>query len=139
MLNIHLSYKTPISWSILFCSGGYPTQFSRLKKFKALVVPSGVCHKGIILQEILTPTGVLPNEQSCLRRKGDVTGASVHAPINRNSMYIQNIRQSIYNTILPEHPHSLIFQYKQLPKGTASRPHYIVCILFIPVVGQSRK
>ena len=50
MLNIHLSYNPTTSWRILFHSGGCPRQFSRLKKFRALVVPGGGWHKGIILQ-----------------------------------------------------------------------------------------
>ena len=41
MLNVHLSYKPPISCRILFHSGGCPRQFSHLKTFRALVVPSG--------------------------------------------------------------------------------------------------
>ena len=51
MLNVHLNYKPPSSWRILFLSGGYPRQFSRLKKFRALVVPGGVFHKGTIIPE----------------------------------------------------------------------------------------
>ena len=98
MLNVKLSYKHTSSWRILFWSGGYPRQFSPLKKFGALVVPGGGFRKGIILQEILTPMGVLTNVQSCLRKKGDVTGASVHATRQRNSTYIQTVRRSIYDT-----------------------------------------
>ena len=30
--------------------GGYPRKISRLKKFRALVVPGGRCRKGIIIQ-----------------------------------------------------------------------------------------
>ena len=50
MLNVNLSYNPTSSWRILFRYGGYPRQFSRLKKFRALVVPGGGCRKGIILQ-----------------------------------------------------------------------------------------
>ena len=53
-----------------------------------LVVPDGVFCKSIILQVILTTTGVLPNGQSWLRRKGSVTGESVHAPRQINRMYV---------------------------------------------------
>ena len=79
MLNVHLSYKPLSSWRMLFWSGGYLSQFSLLKKIRALVVPGGGCCKRIIIQGVMTPTGVLPNGQSWLRRKGGVTGASVHA------------------------------------------------------------
>ena len=85
MLNVHLSYKPPSSWRILFRSEGYPRQFSRLKKFMTLVVPDGGFCKGIIIQVILTPMGVLPNGQSRLRIKVDLTGAYVHTPRQRNS------------------------------------------------------
>ena len=78
MLNLRLSYKPPSSCMIMFWSGGRPSQFSSLEKFRALVFPGSGCRKGVILQGILTPTGVLPNVQSCLRIKGNVTGASVH-------------------------------------------------------------
>ena len=37
-----------------------------------------------------------------------VTGASVHAPRQRNSTYVQTFRWSIYETRRPEHPHSPI-------------------------------
>ena len=77
------------------------TQFSCLKKFRALVVPGGGSRKGIIIQGILTPTGVLPNGQSCFRIKGYVTGESIHATINMNSNYVQTVRWSIYDTRLP--------------------------------------
>ena len=50
MLSVHLSYKPPSSWSILFCSGGRPRQFSCLKKFRSLVFPRGGCRKDIIIQ-----------------------------------------------------------------------------------------
>ena len=94
MLNVHLSYNPPSSCRILFRYGGYPMQFSRIKKFSALVVPGGGRRKGIILQVIMTPTGVLPNGQPCLRIKGGVMGASVHAPMQRNSTYAHTARQS---------------------------------------------
>ena len=76
MLNIHLSYNPPGSWRKIVWSGGYPSQFSHLKKFRDLVVPIGECCKEICIQVILTPTEALPNGQSCLRIKGDVTGVS---------------------------------------------------------------
>ena len=94
MLNMNLSYKTPSPWRIVFWSVGCPRQFSRLKKSRALVVPSGGCRKGIIIQGILMPTGVLPIGQSCFRIKGDVTGASLHVPNQRNITYVQTVRRS---------------------------------------------
>ena len=63
MLNVQLSYKHPSSWRILFRYWGRTKQFSCLKKFRALVVPGRGCRKGIILQGILTHTGVLQNGQ----------------------------------------------------------------------------
>ena len=50
ILNEHLSYKPTSYWGVLFWSGVCPRQFSRLKRFRALVVPGGGCHKWIILQ-----------------------------------------------------------------------------------------
>ena len=46
MLNVHLSSKPPSSWRILFRSGVYPSQFSRLKNSRALVVPDRGFRKG---------------------------------------------------------------------------------------------
>ena len=46
-----------------------------------------------------------------------VKGVSVHEPRQSNSMYVQTIRQSIYETRLPEHPHSPIRRYEQRPQG----------------------
>ena len=41
-----------------------------------------------------------------------VTGASVHAPRQRNNMYVQTVRRYIYKTGRLEHPQSPIRQYK---------------------------
>ena len=49
MFNVHLSYKPPSSFRILFDSEGCPRQLICLKKCRALVVPSGGLPKGIIL------------------------------------------------------------------------------------------
>ena len=98
MLNVQLIYKPRSSWRILFWSGGHPSQLSCLKTFRDLVVPGGGRRKGTINQGILMPTGVLPNGQSFLRRKGGVMGASVHVPIQRNSKYKQMVRWNIYET-----------------------------------------
>ena len=105
MLNMHISYNPPNPWRILFPSGGCPRQFSCLKFFRDLVVTGGGCRKGVILQGILMPTGVLPNVQSCLRKKVDVTGASVHAPRQINSTHVHTVRRYIYETILTEQTH----------------------------------
>ena len=87
MLNVQLSYKPTSSWRILFWSWRRPRQFSCLKKFKALVVPSGGCRKGIFLQCRYLTSYLSIIGQSYLRRKMDVTGASVHATRQRNSTY----------------------------------------------------
>ena len=50
--------------------------------------------------------------------------ASVHAPRQRNGMYVQTVRWSIYETRRPEHPHSPIRRYERLPQGPPSRTHY---------------
>ena len=94
MLNVNLSYKPPSYWRIPFRSRGRTRQFSRLKKFRAIVVPVGGCCKGIILQGRQLPSGLLVICQSRLRRKRDVMGASVHVPRQRNSTYIKTFRQS---------------------------------------------
>ena len=124
MLNMHISYNPPNPWRILFPSGGCPRQFSCLKIFRDLVVTGGGCRKGVILQGILMPTGVLPNVQSCLIRKWDVIGTSVYESRQINSTYVHTVRQSIYKTIQPDQPHSQIRRYKQRPQGPASRPRY---------------
>ena len=105
MLNLHLSYKPPSYWGVLFRSVGRPRHFSRLKIFRDLVVPGGEFRKGIVIQVIMTPTGVLTNGNSFLIIKGGATLVSVHAPRQRNSLYRQTCRRSIYKTILPERPH----------------------------------
>ena len=120
----NLSYKPPSSWRILFLPRVYPRQFIRLKHFRSMAVPSGGCHKGVIIQVILTPMAVLPNGQAWLRKKGYITGGSVHAPIHRNSMHIQTIIRSIYKTRRPKYPHSPIFRYQQRPQGPTSWPCY---------------
>ena len=79
MLNMNLSYKSTSSWRIFFRSGRRPMQLSRLEMFRALVVPGGGCCKGVLLQVILMPMGVLPNGKLCLRRKGDIMGVHAHA------------------------------------------------------------
>ena len=58
-------------------------------------------------------------------KEGLVTGASVRAPRQSNSTYIQTVRRSIYDTRLPEHPHSLIRQYKRCLQVPPSRPRYM--------------
>ena len=80
MLNLHLSYKPHSSWKIIFCSGGLPRQSICLKKFRALTDTGGVWCKGVIIQRKYLPSGLPVLFQSLLRTKGDVTGASVHAP-----------------------------------------------------------
>ena len=49
MFNVHLIYKPPSYWRIPFQSGESPRQFSRLKIFRALVVPDGGLCKGVII------------------------------------------------------------------------------------------
>ena len=63
MLNVHISYKPLSYWRILFWSGVRTMQFNNIKNFRALVVPVRVFRKGKILQGILMPTGLIPNEQ----------------------------------------------------------------------------
>ena len=127
MLNLHLSYKPTSSWKILFWYWGWTSQISCLKKLRDLVVPSGRCYKGTILQGILTPTGVLPNGQSWLRRKWDVTGPSVHTPIHRNRTYGQTIIRYIYKTIWTKHPPSSIHRQNYTPR----EPLLIPIALFV--------
>ena len=50
MLNVNLSYNPTSYWRMMFRSGGLPRKFICLKKFRDLVVPSGGCRKGIIVQ-----------------------------------------------------------------------------------------
>ena len=81
MLNVHISYKTTRYWRIIFWFGVRPRQFINMKNFRALVVPSGGCRKGIIIQGSQMPLDLLVIGQSCLRIKSDLIGASVHGPI----------------------------------------------------------
>ena len=93
MLNVNLNYKPPSSWKILFWSGGCPRQFSRLKIFRALTDPGGVCFKGTIIQERQMPSGLPAICKSLFRRKGDVIGESDHVLIQRNIPYRQMVRR----------------------------------------------
>ena len=117
-------YKPLSYWRILLRSGGCTRQFSRLKIFRALLVPVGGYRKGLIFQGSQLPSGLPVIGHSCLIRKGDVTGASVHAPRLRNSTYVQMVRHYIYDTIRPDHPHSTIHHCKQRPQGPPPRPRY---------------
>ena len=120
LLNMHLTYNPPSSWRILFWYGGCPGQFSRPKKFRALVVPFRGFNKGIILQGRQLTSGLTVTGHPCLRIKGDVMEASVHASRHRNSRYIQTVRWSIYKTRWPENPHPPIHRYEQRPSWTQS-------------------
>ena len=62
--------------------------------------------------------------QTSLIRKGDVAVAPVHVLRHRNSMYVQMVRRSIYETKRTKHPHFPISRYQLLPQGHASRPRY---------------
>ena len=54
-----------------------------------------------------------------------VTGASVHAPIQRNSPYGHTVILYIYDTRLPRQPHPPIRWYEQRSQEPALRTHYI--------------
>ena len=117
MLNMHLSYKPTSSWRIFFWYGERPRQFSFMKNFRALVVPGGGCRKWILLHFGQLSSGLPLKGQLWLRRKGCVTGDSVHAPIKINSTCVHMVRLSIYKTRRPEHPHSPIRRYERHPQG----------------------
>ena len=116
MLKMHLSYKPPSSWRILFLSGGYPKKFSCLKYFRSLVVPDGGFHKGIILQGRQLTSGLPVIGQSRLRIKGEFMGASVYEFRKMNSMYVQTIRRSIYEARRPEQTHLTKIRYQCCPQ-----------------------
>ena len=128
MLNIHLSYKPPSSWRILFLSGGCPRKFSRLKKFRDLVVPGLGFRKGIIIQGEAADLRFTCNRPVMPENKMDVTVVSVHAPRKRNNSYVKTFRKSIYKTRRPEYPHFPILRYERRPLGTSSRTLYMVLI-----------
>ena len=134
ILKFHLSHKPPSSGRMLFWSGGIPRQSSRLKKFRDLVVPGGVWHKGIMLQVILTLTGVLTYGQPWLRIKGGVAVASVHAYIQRNNTYVMTARRNIYETRRPKHPHLPIHRYKWSPLGPPPCSRYKLLIVLFLVI-----
>ena len=89
------------------------------------MVPGGGYRQEKIIQGRHLPPGLPVIGQSCTRRKGDVTGASMHAPRQRNITYVQTVRRSIYDTRRPEHPHSTIWKYKRRPQGPPTRPRYM--------------
>ena len=124
MFNVNLSYKPLGYWRIVFWSEGHPSEFSCLEKFRSLVVPSRGCRKGVCIQGIIMPTGVLPNGQLCLYRKGEVTVVYLHAPRKSNITYVQTVRGYLYKNIRPKQPHSPIHQYQQLPQRPAPRRRY---------------
>ena len=68
VLNAHLSYKPPSSCRILVQYGGHPRQFSKLKKFRALVVLGRCLRKDIIIKGVLAPTEFLTNGHSSFIR-----------------------------------------------------------------------
>ena len=118
-MNMHLSYKPPSYCRIQFRSGGIPRQFSHMKIFRSLTYPGGACFKGIILQGRQLPSGFPVIGHSFLIIKGGTTGAPVHAPRQLNSPYRKTVRHYIYNTRLPEHPHSPIQKYERHPQVPA--------------------
>ena len=124
MLNVFLSHKPLSSWRILFWYEGHFSQFNRLEKFRALVVPDGGCRKGVILQGGQLHSGLPVIDHSYLRRKGDVVISSVHATIQRNILYVHMVIWSIYDNRQPKHPRLPMCQYKRRPQGPASCPHY---------------
>ena len=91
MLNVHLRYKLPSSWRLIFWPGERPRHFSRLKKCRNLVNPREGGRTGGNIQVFLIRMGVLLNGKSCLKRKWGITVASVHAPIQRNIPYGQMV------------------------------------------------
>ena len=115
-MNVLLSYKPPSSWRILFWSGGCPSNFIHLKKFRSLVVPNGGCREGIIIQGRHLPSYLPVIGYSCLRIKRYADGVSVHAPIQRNISYTQVFRRSIYKTRRPKNPHLPIGRYERRPQ-----------------------
>ena len=54
-----------------------------------------------------------------------VTVASINAPRQRNSTYVQKVRRSIFDTRQPEQPHLPILQYERRPQGPAPCPCYM--------------
>ena len=45
-------------------------------------------------------------------------GSSVHAPIQKNSLYVHTVRKYIYETRRYEHPHFPILRVQTVPPGT---------------------
>ena len=125
MTNVYtcLSYKPSSSWRILTHSGIFHSHFICLKYFKSLVGPSGVYRKGIIIQDIMEPTGVLPNWYSCLIIKVDVTVEPFHKTIQINILYAHTVIWSIWDIRKKKQPHSPIHWYEQRPQGPALRPY----------------
>ena len=123
MLEFHPGYNPPSSYGVLFWSGGRPRQFSHLKIFRALIDTGGVFCRGINIEGRQLPSGLPVIFQSWLRRKGGVTGSSVHVIRKNNIRYGQIINGSIYNSRRFEHLHSSTRRYKRRPQGPASVPH----------------
>ena len=55
---MRIIYKPSISLNVLIRYRGIPNKFSRLKIFMALVDPDRVYRKEVVLQVILTPSGL---------------------------------------------------------------------------------
>ena len=115
LLNLHLSYKPPSFWSIMFWSGGNPRYFNHLKRFRYLTYPVVVYFEGIIIQGRQLPSGLPVVVHSWLRRKWGVMGASVHTPIQMYIMCVHTVRRSIYDTRRTKHPYSPICWYERCP------------------------
>ena len=75
MLKVHLTYKLPSSWRILFRSGVLSRQFNRLKIFRSMVVPGGGCCKGVILQGIKLTRRFSCGRPVILGKKGQCNGS----------------------------------------------------------------
>ena len=105
----------------VFCFGlGYTQSVQLSENFRTLTDPGGVCYKGIILQGGQLPSGLPLIGQSFLRIKWYITGVSIHSPRQRNSIYVQTTRLSIYEIRWTKHPHLPILGHVQRPPGTWS-------------------
>ena len=95
MLNVHLSYKPPSSYRILFRYGGRPRQFSYLKIFRSLVVPIGRCHKGVIMQWRLMKRRFSCGRPVMLEKKRGCSG-SICPCIQTEEYYVHTDVHTVY-------------------------------------------
>ena len=122
MLNVHLSYMPTSFWYYCFGLGEFPGSSVVWISSGFLVVLGGGCCKGVLIQDNMTPTGVLSKGKLQLRRKRGVTWAHWYESIPRNIPYEQTFRWSIYKTRWTKYHHLPIRLSTMKPRDPLHNP-----------------